>query len=387
MTGPDPEDAVRKIIDDEVAPRLADYRMYVAAADPDPIPVARADLLYFWDDYRTEYLDWASLGNPVGHNHPVVARSVGEHFRYYSQTAPQGRHAYRWTAQYARDLSAQFTGRDEDPRRVLFTEGEREAVTQAARLAAGRKPLFAVGGDYDWMTCGHLTYPTVFDPADADWDRAGALLINFADLQAHTMRAGAARRWMLAAREAGVPVIVDETVTGFGRLGRMWGYLYTGLSPDVVVLGGAAGGGYPLGAVIARPEMFSAPIDVSGQSGNPVACCAGSATLLAVTLGTLDYMTESGQVLTTGLDELVAQFGTHLAGQHGEGHLRGLRMRTPGDASRLVVQARARGLYLAPTTTTTVVLAPALVTSTHEVKRGIDLLADILLGWDEGPPP
>ena len=76
-----------KIIEDMVAARIADHKIYLAAADQDPLPVARADLLYLWDDFNTEYLDWASLGNPVGHSHPIINRAVAEHPRYYGHTA------------------------------------------------------------------------------------------------------------------------------------------------------------------------------------------------------------------------------------------------------------------------------------------------------------
>ena len=370
-----------KIIEDMVAARIADHKIYLAAADQDPLPVARADLLYLWDDFNTEYLDWASLGNPVGHSHPIINRAVAEHPRYYGHTAPQGRHALRWPVQYAKDLSDQFTGQGELPWQVLFTEGEREAVTQAIRLTGGH-PIM-VGGDYSWLPGRHRTYPPIWDPAEVLWERVDSLLLNLADPQAHTMRPGAARRWILAAREAGVPVIVDETVTGFGRLGTMWAFQATGLTPDIVVLGGAAGGGYPLGSVAAAPKLFKDfPIDVSGQAGNPIACCAGAAILTTITLGTLEYMAESGPILTEGLKGLVAQFGHHLHGHHGWGHLRGLRLDFE-KADRLVTEARDQGLYLAPAVGNTVVLAPVLITSPNEISRGIDILASVLMSWDE----
>ncbi len=385
VTGPD--EAIRRVIDEEsVRPRLEAQRTYMAAAAGDPLPVARAELLYLWDEFRAEYLDFASLGHPAGHSHPMVANAVAGHARYYGRTAPQGEHLLRWPVEYARELSAQFSGRDGEPWRVLYTEGEREAVTQAVRLVSARGPLLTVGGDYDWLACGHLTYPPVFDPADADWGRAGALLINLADPQAHTMRPGVARRWMLAARAEGVPVVVDETVTGFGRLGTMWGHQSTGLAPDAVVLGGAVGGGWPLGAVVAQAGCFlGVEPDVSPQAGHPVACAAGSALLGVITLGVLEYVEESSVVLSRGLDEVCAQFPGLLSGHHGHGLLRGLRFARLPDARRFSLDCRAQGLYVAPPVAGTVLLAPPLITSTTEMTRGVDLIASTLLNWnDEG---
>ena len=381
-------EAARKVVDDAIATRVTEQKTYLASSVADPLPVARADLLYLWDDRHTEYLDWASLGNPIGHRHPIVAGAVAEHPRYYGHTAPQGRHALRWPVQYAKDLSEQFTGEGEAPRKVLFTEGEREAVLQAIRLAVGTTSALpevaTVGGNYDWFPSGYTYYPPVFDPADAAWDRVSALLLNMADDQAHTMRPGAARRWILAAREAGKPVIVDETVTGFGRLGLMWAHQATGLTPDILVLGGPVGGGYPLGVVVATPETFGGfPIDVSSQAGNPVACCAGSSTLTAMSMGTLEYMSEADPIFQKGLESLVAQFGHYLCGHHGWGYLRGLRLESVESATRLVSEALDQGLYLAPPVGSVVVLAPVLITSTTEISRGIDILASVLLSWDE----
>lgn len=380
-------EAARKVVEDAIRSRTDEQKTYLAATVAAPLPVARADLIYLWDEHNTRYLDWASLGNPVGHQHPIITGAVAEHPRYYGHTAPQGRHSLRWPVQYAKDLSAQFTGQGEAPKKVLFTEGEREAVLQAVRLAQGTatgSAVLTVGGDYDWLPCARNYYPPVFDPADADWGRAYALLLNLADPQAHTMRPGAARRWILAAREAGKPVIVDESVTGFGRLGRMWGFEATGLVPDIIVLGGPAGGGYPLGAVVASPEIFEGTtIDVSGQAGNPVACCAGAATLTAINLGTLEYMSESDKVLSGGLDSLLSQFPHHLFGHHGWGHFRGLRLETFEKAERFVADALAEGLYLAPPAGNTVTLAPVLITSSGEISRTIDIMASVLLSWDE----
>ena len=70
-----PEETLRHVIDDTVLPRLQDYHAYLAAAGPHPIPVGRADLLYVWDEYRTEYLDWATQAHPFGHAHPIVTAS------------------------------------------------------------------------------------------------------------------------------------------------------------------------------------------------------------------------------------------------------------------------------------------------------------------------
>lgn len=383
MTGPD--ESVRKIIEEtSVGPRMADQRDFLAAAAPDPLPVARADLLYLWDDYHTEYLDFECLMNPVGHRHPMVFSAVADHGRYYGLTAPQGDHLLRWPVSYAKSLSDRFSGLADVRRKVLFCEGEREALWRALSLARDRHHSRGRVGVLDtgwhrWLP-PEWTVP-VSDPASTGWGDLSALLV--AGVHRDARPVPGLREWMLAARAAKVPVVVDESVTGFGRTGVMWAQERTGLTAEVTVLGGPVGGGFPLGAVVALPDFFDGRPDVSVQSGHPVACCAGSTTLDVISFGVLEYMEGSSKVLTDGLAELREQFGGYVDGHHGDGLLIGLRMSSPELAGRLSVDCRRHGLYLSPPVGATVVLAPALVTSTDEMGRAVDLIASTLMSWDE----
>lgn len=387
-----PDEAVRRIIDETVLPRLSDQEEFLAAAGQHPLPVARADLLYLWDDYRGEYLDWAATHAPIGHAHPLVTAAVADHTRHYGFTAPQGHHLLRWPVEYAKNLSGRFTGQAEAARQVLYTEGEREAILMAVDLACRHTcfPDFAVvGAGYGPWLPSHRFYPWSFDPADVVWDGLGAILIKPTDPQAQVIGRGVARRWMLAAREHDVPVVYDESRTGFGRLGTMWGQERTGLTADVTALGGPAGGGWPLGAVIAPRDYFINVDDgyASSQAGHPIACCAGATILDVITLGVLEYMEETIPILDRGLDELCVQFPAHLASHHGVGLLRGLRFTDPDKARRFALDCRSHGLYVGPPVGNTVVLAPALITSTNEMTRGVDLCAATLLAWDDGDRP
>lgn len=377
-------------------PRLRDQSRYLALAGTRPLPLGRADLLYLWDDYRGEYLDFAALGNPVGHAHPLISQKIAEHFRYYGHTAPQGQHLLRWPVEYAKQLSDCYTGQDEKHRQVLFCEGEREAVRLAVEVATQTgvrarpvPPVVAVVGPRHDGLGQVWNYPWDYDPDEAVWDKLAAILINPVDESARVIGSEAARRWILAARERQVPVIYDESVTGFGRLGTMWGQERSGLTADLTVLGGPCGGGLPLGAVIGPSEYFTGldAGDVSRQAGHPVSCCAGSTLLDVVGVGVLEYMEDTVPLLTRGLDELCAQFPDLLIGHHGEGLLRGLRFADPEAAERFGVDCRSHGLYVAPPVGDTVVLAPPLIISTNEMTRGVDLCAATLMVWEDQNRP
>ncbi|MDP9149227.1 MAG: aspartate aminotransferase family protein [Myxococcota bacterium] len=90
------------------------------------------------------------------------------------------------------------------------------------------------------------------------------------------------------ARENDALLIADEMITGFGRTGTWWGVQHSGVVPDIVTLGKAFGGGFPLSGVLTRDDLASSrPWSLpSGSSssygGNPLAAAAGAAALRAI---------------------------------------------------------------------------------------------------------
>lgn len=60
-----------------------------------------------------------------------------------------------------------------------------------------------------------------------------------------------------AAAETGVPLIVDEVFTGFGRTGRMFAFQHFDLAPDMAIFGKSLGGGLPAGLVAGREELLA----------------------------------------------------------------------------------------------------------------------------------
>jgi 4-aminobutyrate aminotransferase-like enzyme len=87
------------------------------------------------------------------------------------------------------------------------------------------------------------------------------------------------------ADELGAVLIADEMITGLGRTGKRWGVEHSGVAPDVVTIGKAFGGGFPLSGVLTTDEIARAlPWGIpSGSSssygGNPLGAAAGAAAL------------------------------------------------------------------------------------------------------------
>jgi 4-aminobutyrate aminotransferase len=84
------------------------------------------------------------------------------------------------------------------------------------------------------------------------------------------------------ATRIGALLIFDEVQTGFGRTGAWFAAQKVGVTPDVMALAKALGGGLPLGAIVAPRELQAKWLQGTHGStfgGNPISCASGLATL------------------------------------------------------------------------------------------------------------
>lgn len=390
-----PDDTIRKAIDEVVAPLIADHQRYLADVDARRLAVSRTELHYVFDQYHNQLLDFSADMMPVGHRHPFVHDAIKEHMEYYMRTAPVGDHVLRWPVEYARALVETFTEEDVEPvHKVLFTEGEREAVFTAVRLARdlGTKAKIAIvdNAAHDWLTLHNLIDHQLLltdgfiSMEEFRWEAVTAILISLVGYDGTLLDPRWVQNVVDRAKQAGVTVIIDESRTGFGRLGSMWGQQVYNVDADITILGGPVGGGLALGAVIAPVSVWSgAELDISPQAGSPVACAAGAGVLRAVNPGVLEHVKEAGGVFEDALQELVGQFPEYVVAAHGSGLLRTIEFQTDVLASEFEISARKHGLLVAAPVGSSLVLTPTLICSEQELKRGVDLMADALLDWHE----
>src|SRR4029077_17665080 len=113
------------------------------------------------------------------------------------------------------------------------------------------------------------------------------------------------------ADEVGALLISDEMITGLGRTGRRWGTDHTGVRPDVVTIGKAFGGGFPLSGLLTTDEIAAAKPwgNPSGSSssygGNPLGAAAGAAALRIIDE---EKLTENAHVVGAGLKRALEGF-------------------------------------------------------------------------------
>jgi acetylornithine/N-succinyldiaminopimelate aminotransferase len=174
----------------------------------------------------------------------------------------------------------------------------------------------------------------------------------------------------------GLLLIFDEVQTGVGRTGELFCYQRTGVTPDIMALAKALGGGFPLGACLATSEAgkgMTAGTHGSTFGGNPLAMAAANALLDVVLAdGFLDHVRRAGLLLKQRLAEIKDRYPQIVAEVRGEGLLIGVRAVVPsGD---LVDELRAEKMITVAAGDNVVRLLPPLIVSESEIADAVGRL-------------
>ena len=171
----------------------------------------------------------------------------------------------------------------------------------------------------------------------------------------------------------GLLLIFDEIQTGIGRTGDMFAYQHTGVTPDVMTIAKALGGGFPVGACLATAEAgkgMTAGTHGSTFGGNPLAMAVGNAVLdIIMAEGFLDRMKQNALLLKQRLAELKDRHASVIAEVRGEGLLIGLRM-IP-QVSEMVDELRAEKMLTVAAGDNVVRLLPPLIIGEKEIAEAV----------------
>jgi 4-aminobutyrate--pyruvate transaminase len=203
-------------------------------------------------------------------------------------------------------------------------------------------------------------------------------------------------------------MIADEVITGFGRLGRMFGSEVVGFRPHAISVAKALSSAYlPIAGVLVPPRMYDAMLDESRKigtfghgftySGHPVAAAVALKTL---EIYARDRIVEKAAAMIPHFLAGLNRLGEHpLVGEaRGLGLVGGLELvadkRTKrsfdpkaGVAAYCVGAAQAEGLIVRYLTGDTVSLCPPLVISVQELDLLFERLGralDRTLTWAKG---
>ena len=314
------------------------FLQHVAQTSPSPmlVEVERAEGSCFYTPEGKRYFDLVagvSVSN-VGHCNPVVVEAVQQQAARYMHVMVYGELVEAPQVEYARRIAELLPAPLES---VYFLNSGAEAVEGALKLAkryTGRTELISFRRAYHGSTHGAMSM--MGTPEGEEWKAAFRPLLpdvqslefnDFEQLAHITTRTAAVlvepvqgeagvrlpREGFLEALrkrcdEVGALLIFDEIQTGFGRTGEMFACVKYGVTPDIVCLAKALGGGMPLGAFVSSKEIMStlshSPVlgHITTFGGHPVCCAAGLAALNYIEANDLHHKAEEkGAMFERGL--------------------------------------------------------------------------------------
>ncbi len=387
-------------------------RTFAVSAAP-PVFVAGAGTRLVAEDGRG-YLDFASGSGTtaLGHGHPAILAALAQQAGSGVLHLGPHFHAPVQAALYddlARILPPSLTRLHPA---VSGTEAT-EIALKAAMHATGARRFVGFEGGYHGRTFGALSvsgargrnaglgpfapaadilpFPT--DPAKghaaaATIRRQGATLagVIVEPVQATAGLRVADREGLRAiadaAAEAGVPLIVDEVFTGFGRTGRMFAFEHFDIAPDLVILGKSLGGGLPAGLVAGREALLGrwpAGVQTSTFQLHPAAAATSRAFLGVLVRDDLVARAAGlGPVFEAALRPLAAM--PDLREVRGLGAFWVLAMHAREATDRVRERALARGLltWECGVEGDAIGLVPPLTVTKAEIAEAVAILGDAL---------
>ncbi len=373
-----------------------------------PLAPVRGEGARLWDAEGREYLDFVAgiAVNSLGHCHPAVVQAVQEQVArlmhvsnlYYIET--QARLAEILVANSCAD-------------RAFFCNSGAEANEGAIKLARkwakkqhgpDRYEIITAENSFHGRTLATITatgqpkYQKGFEPLPQ-----GFRYVPFKDLTALTAAINehtcaimlepvqgesgvrpATEEYLTGVRQLcdqyGLLMIFDEVQCGLGRTGKFLAYQNYGVEPDIFTLAKALGGGFPIGALLAKEtvaEAFAPGDHAATFGGNPLACAAGIAAMQTVLNGgLLENCNQVGAYFKEKLQGLVSKH-SFIKEVRGLGLMLGLELTVPGVG--FVNACRERGLLINCANNTVLRFVPPLTITTGDVDRAVAILDAVLL--------
>lgn len=343
-----------------LAERESNARTYARSIDR---VLTKGEIAVVYDSEGRRYLDCLACAGalPLGHNHPYVMERTSQflasgHILQGLDIATPAKLAFVdelyqvLPPAFAANAKLQFCG----PSGADAVE----AVIKLFKTATGRRSVLAFHGAYHGMTMGALSlmgnvepkravaghmaevfflpYPNAYRcPFGMGGEASDTLSLAYIDHLLSDPESGitppaliiveavqgeggcipASATWLrglaaLAARH-GIPLVIDEVQTGFGRTGAMFAHEHAGIVPDAIVMSKAVGGGFPL-ALIAYHRQYDKwnPGAHTGTfRGNQIALVSGAATLRYLRENDVPAAAARvGARLRAGLETLQARF-------------------------------------------------------------------------------
>ncbi len=164
-----------------------------------------------------------------------------------------------------------------------------------------------------------------------------------------------------------------------GRSGKLWAHQWAGIEPDVMSSAKGIGGGFPLGAVLAKEHVakhLKPGTHGTTYGGNPLACAAGNAVLdIVLEPGFLEDVDRVARHLWRGMVALAARHPEVVEDARGAGLLLGLKLRPEVVNSEMQAGCVAEGLLTVAAGQNVLRVAPPLIITEAEADEALEMLS------------
>jgi len=386
------------------------------APDNEPLVLVEGRGALLRDSRGREYIDGNSSiwTNIHGHNHPHINAAIHRQLKRVAHTSFLG-----FTNPVAIELAHAIVDLfpENSLSRAFFSDDGSTGIEVALRIADQywrlrnlRKHQFvAFKSGYHGDTAGaaSLGAAAMFDFGFGQWNfpaiqipdakaledlsPADVAKIAAVVIEPLIQGAGGMRLWpsgtLRAVRDwcnrTDTLLIVDEVMTGFGRTGRMFAIEHEAVIPDIMVLAKGLTGGYlPLAITLVTEKLFSA-FDGSiaegralayghSYTGNALGCAAAKASLeIFEKEGVLETLRPKIEHLKSALAGFADLPGVVEVRQCG--FIAGIELRESGDAAKVCLEARERGLLTRPIREVIVFMPPLCITI-HQLTQAVEAI-------------
>jgi predicted acetylornithine/succinylornithine family transaminase len=378
-----------------------------------PVVMSRGEGIWVWDTAGKKYMDlFAGFGGGIlGHCHPALAQAITEQSKklwhvgnsFYNEVQIElaerlNKFAFEGMAFFCHGGAdanetackvARLRGAQHSPKRwKIITLLKSFHGRTLAMIAATGNPKVREG--FDPVVPGFINVePGSFDALvkAIDSETAG---IMFEPLQGeggvNPYPPDYPARVRKLCDERGLTLIFDEVWTGCGRTGQWFGHQHYKdeygkvVLPDIMTLGKAIGGGIPVGAMFARPEVGN--LLTAGKHGSTI---GGNAIGMAVAKTVFDVIDRENLV------EHAAQLGEHALARlrneksiqgkvdefRGRGLFMGVELKTAPE--KFMDKALARGVIINLTQTKVIRIAPPINITRAQLDEGLDAVIDVIV--------
>lgn len=288
------------------------FLLHVAQTSDSPLQleVEKAEGVYLFDPKGKAYIDLISgisVSN-TGHSHPHVVKATAQQVQKYMHLMVYGEYIQSPQVRLARKLSQLLP---DNLNNCYFVNSGSEAVEGAMKLAkryTGRSQIVSFRNAYHGSTQGAMSImgseeqkrsfrpllPDIlqigfncFDELHNISQKTACVIVEPVQGEAGviTPKLNYLQKLRERCNEVGALLVFDEIQTGMGRTGKLFALYKYGVTPDILLLAKALGGGMPLGVFISSKEIMQSltqnPIlgHITTFGGHPVSCAAALAAI------------------------------------------------------------------------------------------------------------